>query len=143
MNFKHEHAIETYKSLISISTEAFKALQLLNGGAIVALLAFIGQTAPTNPEILTQARWPIGLFVTGLALGTFVYITAYNTQLTLHNENIGEKPVGAHKYWLRVSFVLATLSMIFFSLGAFSCLCVLSARSPHCPRTTTAISHRA
>ena len=43
MSFNDEHAIETYKSLISISTEALKAFQWLNGGAVVALLAYIGQ----------------------------------------------------------------------------------------------------
>ena len=108
MSFKYEHAIETYKSLISISTETFKALQLLNGGAVVALLAYLGQMAPTHPEVVGYAKRPLGFFVAGLVSGTLVYITSYLTQLSLHNENIGTEGYkdGGHKLWLWVSFAL-------------------------------------
>jgi len=46
MTFDEEHALETYKSLIGFGTEGLKAMQLLNGGAIVALLAYLGQVKP-------------------------------------------------------------------------------------------------
>ena len=129
MSFNDEHAIETYKSLISISTEAFKALQLLNGGAAVALLAYLGQVAPTHPTVLVHATMPLGLFVAGLVAGTVVYITSYLTQLALHNENIGVMESGRHQRWLWISFSLGVGSVALFSLGAFSCLRALSALS--------------
>jgi len=129
MSFNEEHAIETYKSLINISTEAFKALQLLNGGAVVALLAYLGQMAPTHPKILTYAKGPLSFFVAGLVAGTFVYITSYLTQLSLHNENIGNKGYKGlkHGWWLFFSFLLGIGSVVLFSAGAFSCLGALSA----------------
>jgi hypothetical protein len=45
MSFNTDHALETFKSLISISVELLRSLLLLNGGAIVALLAYIGQAS--------------------------------------------------------------------------------------------------
>ena len=45
MDSRDDHAIETHKSMISISIEAIKHLALLNGGAIVALLGFLGQVS--------------------------------------------------------------------------------------------------
>jgi hypothetical protein len=45
MPYQDEHALETFKSLITVSVEGLKTLLLINGGAIVALLAFIGQSA--------------------------------------------------------------------------------------------------
>ena len=38
------HPEETYKSLITISVELLKALALINGGAAVAILAYLGRT---------------------------------------------------------------------------------------------------
>lgn len=56
--FNEQHAVETYKSLIAISTEGFRALQLLNGGAIVALLTYLGHL--TDPaKAATKAAWPM------------------------------------------------------------------------------------
>lgn len=43
MSFNEEHALETYKSLITVSMEGLKTLLLINGGAVVAMLAFLGQ----------------------------------------------------------------------------------------------------
>ena len=128
MAFKDEHAVETFKSLISISTEAFKALQLLNGGAVVALLAYLGQMVPTAPHLAAQAALPMALFIGGLVAGTLVYATSYLTQLALHNENIGNTQYkgGKHELWLWVSLVLSLVSMGLFAGGAFACLAVLA-----------------
>jgi hypothetical protein len=38
------HPEETYKSLITISVELLKALALINAGAAVAILAYLGRT---------------------------------------------------------------------------------------------------
>lgn len=116
-----EHAVETYKSLISISTEGFKALQLLNGGAVLAVLTYLGQRHTTGPDVL-RAALPMGLFVAGLAAGTLVYATSYLTQFALHNENMKRYKVGKHKKWLWLSFILCLASLALFSFGAFACL---------------------
>jgi hypothetical protein len=41
----HNDWLETYKSLISLSTEGFKFCALANGGAAVAILAYLGNVA--------------------------------------------------------------------------------------------------
>ncbi|MEW5786808.1 MAG: hypothetical protein AB1899_03030 [Pseudomonadota bacterium] len=132
MGFNEEHAIETFKSLISISTEAFKALQWLNGGAIVALLAYLGQVA-ASPSIVARATFPMTLFVAGLVSSTAAFVTAYLTQLALHNENISSPTFRGpkHKFWLWVTFIICIVSIVFFAWGAFACLNVFS--SPAVP----------
>jgi hypothetical protein len=116
-----EHAVETYKSLISISTEGFKALQLLNGRAVLAVFTYVGQRHTTGPDVLRTAL-PMGLFVAGLVAGTLVYATSYLTQFALHNENMKRYKVGKHKKWLWLSFILCLASLALFSFGAFACL---------------------
>ena len=44
----HNDWLETYKSLISLSTEGFKFCALANGGAAVAILAYLGNVAGKN-----------------------------------------------------------------------------------------------
>lgn len=111
------HAIETYKSLISISTEAFKALQILNGGAVLAVLTYLAQMARTHPDLVPRAKLPISLFLLGLVAGTLVYGSSYLTQLALHM-----KKGGISNLWLYLSFILCFVSVILFSVGAFACL---------------------
>jgi hypothetical protein len=45
MAIEDEHAIETFKSLILVSLQGLKLLALFNGGAAVALLAYLGNVA--------------------------------------------------------------------------------------------------
>ena len=86
MNFNEEHALETYKSLISISTEALKALQLVNGGAVVALLAYLGQ-ASDRATLAVEVKCPMAFFVLGLVTATAAFIPSYLTQLALYQED--------------------------------------------------------
>ncbi|HEX9916238.1 MAG TPA: hypothetical protein VGB16_00745 [candidate division Zixibacteria bacterium] len=118
MSFNDEHAIETYKSLISISTEALKAFQWLNGGAVVALLAYIGQ----RPELAIPARCALTLFVVGLIAASAAFVTSYLTQLALYNEDIREEKYQgtSHVIWLWATLFIAIVSLACFSLGAFA-----------------------
>jgi phosphate/sulfate permease len=80
------HIAETFKGLITLSTEVVKMLALVNGGAAVALLAYLGNVVHdpgVHPPHLTHALlWFCkGLFATLLAI-----IFAYLTQLKLYNE---------------------------------------------------------
>ena len=128
MSFKEEHAIETYRSLISISAQAFKGLQFLNGGAVVALLAYFGQVS-TASDVLLRAKFPMALFVTGLVASTLAFFTSYLTQLALHNENLTQPTFMGleHVFWLWVTFIICAVSVGFFAWGAFACINVLTA----------------
>ncbi len=127
MNFNEEHAIETYKSLISISTEGMKALQLVNGGAVVALLAYLGQ-ASNRAGVAAHVKCAMGLFILGLVAATFAFFTSYLTQLALFNESVREKVYQGTKHgpWWWVTIVVAFISLVCFACGAFAAVAALS-----------------
>src|SRR5258705_12584559 len=85
MGFNEDQALETYKSMIAIGTEALRALQLINGGAILALLAYLGQ-APDRSHLPPLAAKPFCLFLSGLVAATPAILRTYLTQLTPLNE---------------------------------------------------------
>jgi len=125
MAFNEEHAVETYKSLISLGTQSLKTLQLLNGGAIVALLAYVGRSPTVQESHATVARntsLPILFFVLGLVAGTLAHFTTYFTQFALYQEGVH----GAlflrcrHTVWLWATIILALGSLGLFSCGALS-----------------------
>jgi hypothetical protein len=53
-NLAQEHWIETYKSLITLSLEAFRFSALANGGSAVALLAYLGNVAGVFIWVVTM-----------------------------------------------------------------------------------------
>jgi hypothetical protein len=122
-----DHQTETFKSLISLSTEALKALQLLNGGAVVALLAYLGQ-ASKRADLARALTCPFALFVAGLLAATLAYGSAYLTQLSLYSEDVqgagfrGTK----HQVWLWTTFAIALASLALFAFGAFASIAALT-----------------
>ena len=122
MNFNEEHALETYKSLISISTVALKTLQWLNGGAVVVLLAYVGQ----HSKLAVNFKCSLGWFLFGLVTATVAFFTAYLTQLVLYDEDIHGAQRPRHTIWLWTTFALAVVSVIAFGIGAFTGLSALA-----------------
>ncbi len=115
----NDHKTETYKSLITISTEGFKAIQYLNGGAIIAILTYLGTLKCVSTEILALSERPLNTFIWGLTLSTLVYVPSYITQYCLHNENYKRNTwFGKHQNWLYASLILVILSLILFCTGA-------------------------
>jgi hypothetical protein len=81
------HITETFKGLIQLSIELVKMLALINGGALVALLAYLGNVATHSPaNIHPHLRRALGYFCNGLFATIWVMIFAYLTQLRLYNE---------------------------------------------------------
>lgn len=127
MAFSEDHTLETYKSLVAISIEAFKALQLLNGGAIVALLAYLGQVSG-RVALAGRVFFPLAMFILGLTLGTLAFATSYLTQLALFNESLQRATCWRwpHTCWLWCTFVIAFASLVAFIIGAISGVRALS-----------------
>ena len=116
----NEHWIETYKSLITLATEGFKFAALINGGAAVALLAYLGNVAGKGPP---DMKVPMLAFLVGLALCGASMGCAYLTQLALLNEErtgAGAQTKGAHQRFLHVAMILFAASLIAFVIGAWS-----------------------
>jgi phosphate/sulfate permease len=133
------HIIETFKGLITLSVEVAKMLALVNGGAAVALLAYLGNLARfsiLHPPHLTHAlMWFCkGLFATVLAV-----IFAYLTQLKLYNEERKKRqqssipedqrtPVRERHGWiLAVAILLAVFAAFAFYKGCLSAASALGA----------------
>lgn len=127
MSFQENHTLETYKSLISVSMEGLKTLLLINGGAVVAMLAFLGQS-PQGQKVAPYAWWPLGLFVGGVTCCAFAFLASYATQLTLYNESVfGDEYDGpSHTKCLWFAVGLVILSLVCFAAGAFSSVAVLA-----------------
>ena len=109
MKVDEEHALETYKSLIIIGTEAFKALQYLNGGAIVALLAYLGPLQNACNSAI-ELKPSLVLFIVGLTVATLAFAPAYFTQYALFNETQDRK--GSHQRWQWVTVFVSLLSLL-------------------------------
>jgi hypothetical protein len=106
--------IETYKSLITLSTEGFKFCALANGGAAVAILAYLGNVA-SKVGNAPDMRWSMAAFLAGLVFcGTGMFF-AYLTQLNRLNLVAGRKLI--RRDW---RLVVAIVGMA-LSIGAFAC----------------------
>ena len=125
--FGKEHAIETYRSLITIALAGLKTLMLINGGAVVALLAYLGQS-PLGPTLAPRILWSLGAFVVGVVACVGAFFGSYQTQFALYNETVspGTKPTGSHMRWQRITLAFVLLSCVAFAIGAFSTAWLLS-----------------
>jgi hypothetical protein len=127
MNQIEEHTLETYKSLVTLSIEGLKVLQLLNGGAIVALLAYLGQIS-NRGEIASAVIGPLVLFVLGLVGAAVAHFGAYFTQLARFNSSVMRQQQGegagnsnfeqSESRWLTITIALASLSLLLFAIGS-------------------------
>lgn len=116
------HAQETYKGLIEISLSGLRFSIFSNGGAALALLAFLGQASVTAIS-LAAAKQAIAIFIIGVALGGAAHVTSYLTQLQLYGESaLGspEKGLFRHRNLLYLTVFLVALSIVAFAVGALS-----------------------
>lgn len=116
-NYITERLTESYKALVTLSVEAFRYLALINGGAVVALLAYLGNVEGNNvPDLGTALLWFIGgLVACGIAMAF-----AYFTQLRLFNDLLltGKFSTG-HKATLWLAILAYITSLSSFSYGAW------------------------
>ncbi len=110
---------ETYKSLVTISVEALKTLVLVNGGAAVAVLTYLGNlAAKTNtPSGLPSVRGALLAYCGGLALALVAFVLSYLTQLRLLNEHFHPEKKQRHGYLLWAGITVAVLSASAFFVG--------------------------
>ena len=116
MSEKDWHKSETYKSLITISIEGFKFCALANGGAVVAILAYLGNVASKTACRLPDMNSAMYGFLGGLVACGLAMIFSYLTQLQLYQEN---KP---HVGYLKCAIGLVALSVFGFAWGSLAAL---------------------
>lgn len=111
--------IETYKSLITLSIEGFKFAMIANGGAAVAMLAYLGNVAGKGAST-PDMRYAMAAFLAGLVSCGFSMLCAYLTQLKLLNETSStERPILTHRWLLRFAICFFLTSSVFFGIGSW------------------------
>jgi hypothetical protein len=112
--------VETYKSLVTLATEGFKFCALANGGAAIALLAYLGNVAGKGLNV-PDVRWAMAAFLVGLTFCGVAMIFAYLTQLKRLNELAGWKQIG--RDW-RLSIAILGMAESVASFAVGSCIAV-------------------
>ena len=102
-------------------------LLLINGGAVVAVLAYLGQS-PQGPRVAPHVWWPLGSFVSGVGCCALAFLGSYATQFALYNETVSPSRYKGprHMTFLWVTVGLVLLSFVSFAVGAFSSVWVLA-----------------
>jgi uncharacterized membrane protein YidH (DUF202 family) len=117
---QQQHWLETYKSLIALSIEGFKFCALVNGGAAVAVLAYLGSIAGSKCVRAPDMRVPMGAFLLGLTACGLAMVFAYLTQLRLLNETRqGYNSRPAHTIALWIAVALTVVSLAAFAVGSW------------------------
>lgn len=113
--FNEAHKVETYKSLITISLDVFKALILINGGAAAGMVATLDRLIKVIHVGAVQLS--MAFFVVGLVAAVLASACAYFTQSRLHEENMEREVPDKHKTWVIAAVVLCMLSLACFGAG--------------------------
>lgn len=116
MDFREEAILEQFRSVITIGSASLKGSLLINGGSVIALLAYLGKTGTS----LCVLWFVISIFVfcIGISLALTANVLAYVAQLKhlnqLKNNQTGN-PAGTPWGYSAVACVVA--SIITFMLG--------------------------
>ncbi len=118
---EHEFDLEMLRAVIATGQSALKSAVLINGGASVAMLAFVGNIWQTKNEHMVTfvylssslLNFVIGVLLSAIASGTtYISQAGYADEFGKHSQKIGK---AAHL--LTVLAIIA--SYIFFGYGAW------------------------
>ena len=88
-----ENNLEQFRTVVANGRNALKFGVLVNGGAAVALLAFLGNLVSKSPvqPFAPEFAWPLACFTFGVFSGMFDHGLLYLVQYTFHhgNERLG------------------------------------------------------
>ena len=123
---------ESQKNAIDSANIAVRAILLVNGGAVVALLAFLGTLESANGDAISLSQFVSALrsFASGVGLAAVTAALAYLVNLmdadffsrkTYHWEHpfVRENTKKKWVNWLRNAIHLLALGLGVFSLAAF------------------------
>lgn len=115
LNFNQQAQIEQFKSVMQISVLALKSALIINGGAAIALLTFLGNM-PSN-DGMSNFVCALQYYIAGVALAAFANASAYLAQYRYLYEikNNINKPKGHFVTYLTVLIVF--LAYISFVIG--------------------------
>jgi len=109
---------EMFRSVVLFGQSALKSIILINGGAAVSMLAFIGNLASKqglSSQAMTLFTQPMLLFAMGVLSGALGTGGTYVTQLFYAQEKI---KLGIVFHCLTIFIVI--IAYVFFAVGAFA-----------------------
>lgn len=115
--YNHSADLEMFKSVIQSGQNALRAIVLLNGGAAVALLAFIGKLTEVNRLSIPLFALPLTIFVAGAFLATISSGLTYLTQVLYSEEGKLRTRAGVSMQFGSILLSLAALYL--FGHGAY------------------------
>lgn len=115
-NNELQYQLEIARAFVAYSILALKSIILINGGAAVALLAFMGNiwvknTAPAVTSLLTKS---IACFACGVLTGAFSAATTYLTQW-LYSTSWNRFGKVVHIF----TYIIIILSFVLFGMGIY------------------------
>ena len=119
------HLTETYKGLITLSIEGLKILALINGGAAVAVLTYLGNLASRSPvpAHIPEIKPALYSYCGGLLATVLTFLVAYLTQLRLYYEERdlrgGVTITRRHAVGIAIGCVLSFGGAFAFGLGCW------------------------
>ena len=107
----------TYSTQVSMAVEAFKLVGFANGGAAVALLAFVGAVAKAGhtPNVTV----PLLLFAFGLVFCMGAFFSAYWAQRCILRYATMAQPAwrSRHVKWYSCAIACTVVSVLCFLIG--------------------------
>ena len=113
----NNHQLETYKSLVTISVEGFKYSTAINGGAAIAILAYLSNVA--GKTAAPDFRFAMAAFLIGVVFCGVSFCGSYCTQLKLFNEAMSNKSATKHSTVLYITLGCYLISVLAFAVGAW------------------------
>lgn len=102
--------VASFESVISTSQNALKSILMLNGGAVVALLAFVGATWDkfTNPDMAKTLLIAMVLFNFGVLWSSVAFGFTYLGQRAYHynKDKTGDVCFWLSIYWVVCAYIL-------------------------------------
>jgi hypothetical protein len=112
--FQESH-LELYRSMINSGQAAMKTTVLINGGAAVSLLAFVGHLiASAKPTIVPRLAFPLTCFVVAVLCGAMAFGLTYVTLSSIVLKKIARSNKSNA---LAIAFVV--VSYVLFGLGSY------------------------
>ena len=116
----NEWSLESFRQVIALGQSAIKSIFFINGGAAVALLAFIGHlaTSTTMTKSVMPFAFSLRLFVFGVFFAALTSALTYLCQLAYDGSKPWQERVGIALHILTVASGVG--SFVYFFLGAES-----------------------
>jgi hypothetical protein len=115
--YQFEWHLENTRALVQLSQGALRAATLVNAGAAVAILAYLGAKAGQGINISVFAN-ALVWYALGVVLATLATGTAYWSQLLYGNSDQKTQERGKHPHVATV--VLYVLAILSFAVGCWS-----------------------